>query len=364
MTDLSLKLSQCKRVLVIRYRFIGDTILSVPFLRNLRSFLPEAKIDMLVGPQSGEVLEGCPYVDQFITFDTTRFHKYDSGQGKRRSFWHYAAQLRAQHYDLVFVLKRSWSSAALALLTGARHRIGYATEGRKLLLSRSVTWNNKIHEVESTLDVLRAADIPVSDKHLEAWVSAQEKESIALLVPELKTPKKRILIHAAAAHPDKMYPLDKWEQVISSVAQKTDSLFFFTGAQQDSDLYEQLGKASGTQFINLAGRLTLRQSMALYEQMDVCLCVDSGPAHLSAAVGTPTVTLFGPSDPQRWRPLGDGNITLYDDSLSCRPCNYRKTCSNRECLTDFSAQKIVQACFEVLNANDGITNPLTSSSSL
>src|ERR1700733_13544472 len=98
-----------KRILVIRYRFIGDTILTVPFLRNLRRHYPQAKIDVLVGPQSGEVLQGCPYVDNLIEFDTTRFHKYDQGKGKKKSYWHYVKALQQNHYDTVFVLKRSLS---------------------------------------------------------------------------------------------------------------------------------------------------------------------------------------------------------------------------------------------------------------
>ncbi|MGH9553973.1 MAG: glycosyltransferase family 9 protein, partial [Terriglobales bacterium] len=126
------KLLEGKRILVIRYRFIGDTILTGPFLKNLRHAYPDATIDVLVGPQSGEVLNGCPYVNDLIVFDTTRFHKYDSGAGAKRSFWSYVSLLRKKHYDLVFVLKRSWSSAVLALLTGARYRVGYATEGRQI----------------------------------------------------------------------------------------------------------------------------------------------------------------------------------------------------------------------------------------
>src|ERR1700734_2523022 len=90
------------RMLVIRYRFIGDTILTVPFLRNLRLAYPQAQIDVLVGQRSGEVLENCPYINDLIVFDTTRFHKYDSGEGKTKSFWHYARLLRQRRYDMVF----------------------------------------------------------------------------------------------------------------------------------------------------------------------------------------------------------------------------------------------------------------------
>src|SRR5271170_2131267 len=126
-----------KRILVIRYRFIGDTILTVPFLRNLKRYYPAATIDVLVGPQSGEVLKDCPYIHQLIEFDTTRFHKYDQGSGQTKSFAHYVSMIRKNHYDTVFVLKRSISSALLAYLSGANERIGYGGGLKSFLLTKS-----------------------------------------------------------------------------------------------------------------------------------------------------------------------------------------------------------------------------------
>ena len=75
-----------KKILVVRYRFIGDMILTIPFLRNLRYAYPDAQIDMLVAPNSGEVIENCPYVNNFIYFDTNRKHKYEQGKGKRKTY--------------------------------------------------------------------------------------------------------------------------------------------------------------------------------------------------------------------------------------------------------------------------------------
>lgn len=83
-----------KKILVVRYRFIGDTILTLPFLKNLRLANPEAQIDMLVAPKSGEIIEDCPYVDNFIYFDTTRKHKYENIDKEKKSFWHYVKILR------------------------------------------------------------------------------------------------------------------------------------------------------------------------------------------------------------------------------------------------------------------------------
>lgn len=337
-----------KRILVMRYRFIGDTILTVPFLRNLRAAYPDAQIDVLVGPQSGSVLDGCPYINNAIVFDTTRFHKYDSGSGQKGNFLSYAWQLRTQKYDIAFVLKRSLSSALLAWLSGARYRVGYDTENRCLLLTHKVAWRQDIHEVESTLDVLRAGGVPISDTHLEAWISPQEKQNIEALVPELQDNRLKVLIHAAAAHPDKIYPSEHWAKIIAQLKAQRNVLPFFTGAAQDHALYEEISRLSGVAGVNLAGKLSLRQSMSLYQQMSLAICVDSGPAHLAAATGTPTIALFGPTDPERWAPWGKQHQAIFDATLSCRPCHYRKTCDDRRCLTQLNPEIIINRSLTML----------------
>jgi len=337
-----------KRILVIRYRFLGDTILTVPFLRNLRYAYPEGetRIDMLVGPASGEVLDGCPYVDNFIVYDTSRFHKYEQGKSKKRSFMSYALDLRKEDYDLVFVLKRSWSSALLALATGARYRVGYATEGRSIILTHPVPFNEKEHEVQSVLDVARAAGIEIRDDHLEAWISEAERASIEEKVPELKEDGPKVLIHAAAAHPDKMYTKQGWVELIRRLHEDYNFVPFFTGAGQDRTLYSEIAALSGVKSVNMAGGLSIRESMALYQKMDLAICVDSGPAHLACATGVPTFALFGPTDPERWAPYGNNSRAIYDNNLDCRPCNYKKTCQNRECLTELSPGTILEALKE------------------
>jgi len=340
-----------KRILVMRYRFIGDTILTVPFLRNLRRAYPDATIDFLAGPQSGTVLEGCPYIDNLIVFDTTDFHKYDRGRGANRSFLSYAWELRSKKYDLVFVLKRSLSSAVLALLTGARYRVGYDTEGRGLLLTHKVKWQTNTHEVRSTLDVLSAAGVSIKDDYLESWITEAESDSVLALAPQLRENRPKVLFHAAAAHPDKIYPLEKWAIVISELTKQYGVIPFFTGSEQDRNLYDRLQVMSDVEGVNLSGQLTLRQSMALLKQMDLAVCVDSGPAHLAAAAGIPVVAIFGPTDPVRWAPWGEQHTTVYDCNLACRPCNYKKTCNDeRQCLTELDPQLVLRQCHRIMAA--------------
>ncbi len=343
-------LKNAKRILVVRYRFIGDTILTVPFLRNLRQSCPDAAIDVLVGPQSGSVLENCPYINELIVFDTTRFHKYDSGKGKAKSFWHYAWMLRKRKYDCVFVLKRSLSSGFLSLFTGAPVRIGYATEGRNFLLSHPVKWRKDVHEVDSLLDVLEASGAQIKDRKLEEWVSPEEKARVEELLPELNCSVMKILIHAAAAHPDKMYPPESWLQILKGLKEKFSATFYFSGAERDVQLNEDLIDGSQVKGVNAAGKLTLRESMALYAQMQLAICVDSGPAHLCAAAGIPTIAIFGPTDPNRWRPYGPQHQAVFDKSIECAACAQGKTLTKHDCLARLDPARVVDAAVSAFSA--------------
>src|SRR6266540_1152238 len=119
-----------KRILVLRYRFIGDTILTVPFLHNLRRAEPDAYIAWVVAPGSSEIIKGIPYVDELIYWDPVTIHADSRGThrtwGEKLAF---VKELRARRFQKVYVLKRSLSSAIMAFLSGASERIGFATEG-------------------------------------------------------------------------------------------------------------------------------------------------------------------------------------------------------------------------------------------
>jgi ADP-heptose:LPS heptosyltransferase len=129
-----------QRVLVIRHRFIGDTVLLEPFLRALRHALPStAVIDVLVSKGSGELLEGHPAVRKLIYVESSR---------------PVAPTLKAQSYDVCFVLKRSWSSVWLAIKAGIPWRIGFDTEGRTALLTHPIPYRLGVHEAESFMDAL------------------------------------------------------------------------------------------------------------------------------------------------------------------------------------------------------------------
>jgi len=152
-----------ERILVVRTRYVGDTVMAIPFLRNLRTRYPEARIEVLVEKVSGAVLADCPYHDGLVAWDLPR-------PGHRlapvllTNQFRLAACLRERHYTRAYVLKRALSSILPVWLAGIPHRVGFAGGGRAAFLSRAVSIPPHRHEVELFLDLLRADGIAIDDR--------------------------------------------------------------------------------------------------------------------------------------------------------------------------------------------------------
>lgn len=336
-----------KKILVMRYRFIGDTVLTVPFLRNLREAFPGAEIDLMIEPFSGMVIEGCPYVDSIIPFEFKTIHTYSaaSSRGKFEGYRHYWNLIRENGYDAAFVLKRSLSSALLVRAAGVPRRIGFSTEGRGLLLTDRVVYRHDQHEVENFLDCLRILDIPVRSTALELWPAQENDERARSFFRDAgwKPDDLKIVVHAAASLPAKQWPLDKFAAVMRVLRDRYNARFIYTGAKGDAALYREIEKQGPFGGLDLCGVTNLRENISVYRSAGLFFGVDSGPMHMAAAAGIPVVALFGPTDERKWGPWGN-NHTVISKRLSCHPCKPHK-CGNNICMTKIA----VEDCLEALD---------------
>jgi heptosyltransferase-2 len=343
---------EARKILVMRYRFIGDTVLTVPFLRNLREAFPQARIDLMLEPFSGQVIEGCPYVDRIIPFELKTIHKYSesSERGKFGAYVHYRSLIRRERYDAVFVLKRSLSSALLVWAARVPRRIGFATEGRGLLLTDHVAYRHDQHEVENFLDCLRAVDVPVRTKHLELWTTPEQDRRASELFDKAgwKPDDLKVVIHAAASLPAKQWPLERFATVMSALRERHRARFVFTGAKDDSRLYEEIERRGPFGGLNLCGVTSIRENIAVYRASNLFFGVDSGPLHMAAAAGIPVVGLFGPTDERKWGPWGDGH-RIVSKYLACHPCKPHK-CGDHQCMDRISAGEALAAMEHTVQA--------------
>ncbi len=343
-----------EKILVVRYRFIGDMILTIPFLRNLRKKYPDAQIDMLVSPNSYEVISECPYVNNFIIFDTTRKHKYECSNENKKSFWSYVSKLKEKKYDKAYVLKRSFSSALLCFLAWIPERIGFNTEGRGFLLTKRVKYDKTKHESQCFLDVLRAENIDVDDGRLENWVKEENSAKIDNIFSQngIKQDEMKVVIHATATNPKKLWSEDNFAHLIKYL-DGINIRIIHIGAQNDREVYERIySKTEGLKNkpLNLCGELTLQESLALLKKVNFIVGNDSGNLHMAASVGTKVVGIYGAMPVSKWGALGEGN-KLLTGKVPCAPCNKRGECKNNLiCLNSITVKNVIQAIDEIINS--------------
>ena len=314
-----------KKILVLRYRFIGDTILTVPFLRNLRRAEPDAHICWVVAPGSSDVIHGIPYIDELKYWDPVTIHADSRGAHRTLSAkWAFIKELRAKRYDKVYVLKRSLSSAIIARLTGAPERIGFDTEGRGFILTKKVPYRNDQHEVQNFLDVLRADNIPVTDDHLEAWLTESESSFAEAFLRQsgIEEGEKIIALHPFTANPPRAWHPDNFIGLANRLQEIYGARILIFGGKRDTAAATCIRENIKPAPIMAVGTTSLRESMAILTRCALLICNDSGIMHLAAALQVPLVALFGPQSPVKFGPWGEKCRVIYK-RFPCSPCKQK-----------------------------------------
>lgn len=301
------------RLLVIRYRFIGDTVLAIPFLRNLRQAFPHAVIDVLSEPVSGDTLLHCPYKNEILYF-APRAKKTSPHP---RSLLACARMLRDRRYDRVYILRRSFSSAILPLLARIPHRVGFATEGRRWLLQRSTPYPDK-HEVECFLDILRADGIPITDTRNENWSAPATDARVAAQLPP--TRRRRIFVCAKSVFTPKDWTTARFAEVLTWLIAERDAEIHFCDSPANAAYYDeiraQISPDLHGKIHDWSRELPIRDVNSLFRHIDLAFGVDTGLLHVAASFHIPVVVMFGPLDPARWHPWDTAHTVLRPADVS------------------------------------------------
>jgi len=291
-----------ERILVVCTRYVGDTVLAIPFLRNLRRAFPGAAIDVLAERAAREVLAACPYVDDLVAWDRPR-------QGQLagfRALWPTAAWLRDRGYSRAYLLKRSTSGALLAWLAGIPHRVGFASELGPLLLTRTVPFPRGRHQVQGYLDQLRIDGIPLDDGRNENWVTAAAATRAARLLAALPAGRPRVLLAVRGTDKRRFWQIDRWARLVEWLVGERGCEVVLCGAPGDAAYHVRLVAALAADVAghvhDFSSALPLRTAGGLVARMDLCIGVDTGLVHLAASYGVPVVVLVGPTDPNQWSP--------------------------------------------------------------
>jgi lipopolysaccharide heptosyltransferase II len=309
------------RILLSRMKFIGDVVLTTPVIRSVRNAFPDAYIAYMGDKQAVSLLEHNPCLNEIIPFD---FSKPTVVEQPRVAFL-----LRRRKFDLAVDLFGNPRSALLTYLSGARVRVGPERKGRGKLYTVQVKDDGRPKTaIEFHNQYIRAAGIEPTATRTEIVLTPEERREARIYLQwldyetaPLDTTKPLIGIHPGASWPAKIWFAERFAQLADILAAKCGAQVILTAGPNDHEVVQKVLVHSVSN-IKVAANLPLRQLASVIGQCAVYISNDAGPMHVAAALGVPTVGLFGPGEENIWFPYSrnDGHVPLRKD-VSCHPCH-------------------------------------------
>ena len=338
--------SEVRRVLLVRLRSIGDTVLSTPSLFALKRFLPDVQVDILVEDWVAPLLANHPHLSNVIVLE----------RGGLRARARVARELRAANYDVVYNLHGGTTATFLTRATGARHRVGYKTYQYAQLHNHQapsplLLWGQqKTHSVEQQLALLGWTGVPVTDRpRTQLGVSPEAAESVRRQLAAVGLEDRRIaLIHPAAAFATKQWATENFARVAEYVAERGLAPVAVVGPHEKAVL-ESLLAESSVHVVTFD--LSLPEVTALAARSQLFVGNDSGIAHIAAAVATPSVVIFGSSNIAHWRPWNTAAAEVVFEEMSCQPCHgyFCEKFAQPECILRVPVTRVAAAIDRVLS---------------
>lgn len=366
------------RILVVRPDEIGDVVLSTSFLRELRRNFPAASITLVVNPVTFDLVKTCPYVDEVLVFDQRARRLWRPVLLPMRALIYARRHLRGRDFDLA-VLPR-WGTDAvyaafLARFSGASRRVGYTER----VTAHKARWNAGFdrlftdvipagpleHQVEHNLDVVRFLGGEVLDERLELWTEPDdERFADAVLAGARGGAGPVVVLAPSGGHSIlKQWPTERFIALGRVLREEWGAHIVVVGGPGDAFIGEQFRAEFGDQITNLVGRTSLSGMAAVLKRVDLFVGNDAGPLHIAAAVGAPTVAIFGSSDPARFGPWGEHRLLWNELPCSptrqaerpdrCRTCVYDAP----RCLLGIGVTDVADACASLLGTNARESRP-------
>ena len=340
------------RILIRATNWIGDAVMSLPAVRAVRTRFPAAHIALLARPWVADLYAAESSVDRIITY-TPRSGFRDLG-AKVRS----AVALRREHFDCAILFQNAFEAAAVARLAGVRDVIGYNRDGRRWLLSRPVPVPKSdeipVHERFYYLELLRRAGIisefPDSEEirleGIENFAAAGQEAfaKIGVALPVIGVSP------GAAYGTAKRWIPERFVEASTKLAVEHGATVCLFGSASERGLCAEIAAAmgGGIEVVNAAGETSLRQFMERAAACLLFLTNDSGAMHIASALGVPTVTVFGSTNPHTTGPTGK-RARVVREPVACSPCQLRECPIDHRCMTGVSAARVVEAADELLS---------------
>ena len=310
------------KILVRGTNWIGDAVMSIPALRELRRVFPDSHITLHTRSWADELFSDAEFIDELVTYDKHRWpikDVYDNSQF-----------LKGDKFDLAILLPNSFESALTSFLTKVPRRIGYNKDVRGLLLTDPVAvpeWKGRLHEVFYYLHLVGEVERPATgrstvssampDGRLAISDERKAKARLQLREAGVDVSRKTVAIIAGSANmPAKRWPAENFAKLTDRLNSDLDANVLLIGSKDEADVSARVSELGHRAPIDLSGQTTLGEASAILSVVDLVVSNDTGMAHVAPAVGTNTIVVFGPTDPEITRPYSSLAQVLYKKPLN------------------------------------------------
>jgi ADP-heptose:LPS heptosyltransferase len=338
-----INLSGKEKFLVVRTDRMGDVILCLPVLEAIKSAFPKSHLTIMVSPYTKEVLGNHPRADDIIIDDRKNVHRGIGG------FFRLVRRIRSRKFDVCVLLHPTLRLALILFLSGIRYRIGTGYRFYQIFFNRKIYQHRKKnlkHESDYNMDMLEPLGIRAQRILPKVYLSKDEEGLADRILEDSGIKEEEILlaIHPGSGNSSLNLPVKKFAQVADRLIENMRAEVIITGTGKEEELADLMEGYMRNKPINLVGKTSLRQLASLLKKVDVLITNSTGPMHLSAALGTPTVAVFCPifaAGPIRWGPWGDGHQVISPPVPICSKCKPR-SCPHYDCMEKIKAEEIVR----------------------
>jgi heptosyltransferase II len=333
-----------KRVVVRGTNWVGDSLMTIPALRALRRVLPEAHITLVIRPGTKGIFSEADFIDEVVLYD----------RKNALSVVPQVREWRRRKFDLAVLFQNAFEAALIPFLAGVPLRLGYATESRQALLTHPLPlpeWRSSRHEVFYYLYLITALEqmlfgrstLCEAEPDASIQISATRKAQAAELLRAYGVSEDDAVVVICPGSINsraKRWPAESYALLADRLIESKRRVLLI-GSKDETDVSQDVTRHMRQKPIVLTGKTTLDQITAVIDRADLIVTNDTGPAHLGAALGRPTIVIFGPTNPLTTRPFAPEAVMLRHPP-DCAPCMLRDCPIDHRCMTAITVDEVFE----------------------
>ena len=333
--------STVRKILIIKPRGIGDVVLSTIVLKDLRRAFPTSTIDYLVEPPSEPAVKHLLTISDVVVFDKRKTNSLK-----------FLFEVRKRKYDLVIDLFNNPRTALITYMSGAKYRIGFAIKGRQYAYNIPVERDLNLHSAEHNLLPLKTLGIEITSKQIE-FAIPQSEQTFAKEFIQKNTDSSKLLvgIGLGGGWASKRCVPEKLAEIADAIVEKYNAEIIILWGSDDKSDADVISKKMKNHCV-LLPPTTLLDAAGFMKLCSAVIVNDSGTMHVSAATGTPTLGIFGPTNPLAHGPYGGKHEWVRNEQLVCIGCNLLDCPIEHQCMNELSVEKVIAAFDRLLKKNN------------